>query len=72
MNFYELNEKISIDFHRDQLKGYLKFHIRPTLLLFSIILSLCKVKFELPCSAPCIDAIEWIVVSEFKPLLLTR
>ena len=32
----------------------------------------CKVKFELPRSAPWIAAIEWIVVSEFEPLLLTR
>ena len=32
----------------------------------------CKVKFELPRSAPWIDPIEWIVVSEFKPLLLDK
>ena len=32
----------------------------------------CKVKFELPRSAPWITAFEWIVVSEFEPLLLTR
>ena len=32
----------------------------------------CKVKFVLPRSAPRIAAIEWIVESEFEPLLLTR
>ena len=69
--FYTIGTKGEI-FFVDKVNSYLIPKNEERNEIIKKAIKWCKVKFELPRSEPWIAAIEWIVVNEFEPLLLTR